>query len=103
MIKQRKGAGICRNKKEKSIREKNNCKLEEINQKVLAKEGRLKRYRQRVKQQTKQDIPKKKKRKENSLNNWEDTAQKHTTTGCKRNRTILEKNMATKKHNRKAE
>ena len=30
--------------------EKSNSKLEEINQKVLAKEGRLKRYRQRVKQ-----------------------------------------------------
>ena len=33
--------------------------IEEIYQEILAKEGRLKRYRQRVKKiQTKQDIPK---------------------------------------------
>ena len=31
-------------------RKKNNIKLEEINQEVLAKKGRLKRYRQKVKQ-----------------------------------------------------
>ena len=35
---------------EKTTREKITVQLEEINQKVLAKEGRLKRYRQRVKQ-----------------------------------------------------
>ena len=34
----------------KITREKISVQLEEINQKVLAKEGRLKRYRQRVKQ-----------------------------------------------------
>ena len=43
-------AGICRNKKEKATQEKIAIQLEEINQKVLAKERRLKRYRQRVKQ-----------------------------------------------------
>ena len=50
MIKQRKDAGIFRNKKEKATQEKIAIQLEEINQKVLAKEGRLKRYRQRLKQ-----------------------------------------------------
>ena len=46
MIKQRKNAGTCRDKKEKAIQEKI-VKLEEINLKVLAKEGRLKIYRQK--------------------------------------------------------
>ena len=50
IIKQKKDAGICWNRKEKPTREKITIQLEEINQKVLAKEGRLKRYRQRVKQ-----------------------------------------------------
>ena len=49
MIKQKKDAGICWYKKEKATREKITVQLEEINQKVLVKEGRLKRYRQRVK------------------------------------------------------
>ena len=38
------------NRKEKATQEKLTIQLEEINQKVLAKKGRLKRYRQRVKQ-----------------------------------------------------
>ena len=50
MIKQKKDAGIIRNKNEKTTWEKLTIQLEEINQKVLAKEGRLKRYRQKVKQ-----------------------------------------------------
>ena len=49
MIKQKRDAEICGNKKEKAKREKI-TQLEEINKKVLAKKGRLKRYRQRVKQ-----------------------------------------------------
>ena len=49
MIKQKKDAGIIRNRKNTTL-EKLTIQLEEINQKVLAKEGRLKRYRQRVKQ-----------------------------------------------------
>ena len=44
MMKQRKDAGICRDKKERAAREKITIQLEEINQKVLAKEGRLKKY-----------------------------------------------------------
>ena len=50
MIKQKKDTGIIRNSKEKTTQEKLTIQLEEINQKVLAKEGRLKRYQQRVKQ-----------------------------------------------------
>ena len=52
MIKQKKDSGICRNKKEKATQEKITVQLEEINQKVLVKERRLKRYQQRVKQYT---------------------------------------------------
>ena len=50
MIKQKRDDRIIRNKNEKTTREKLTIQLEEINQKVLAKEGRLKIYRQRVKQ-----------------------------------------------------
>ena len=50
MIKQNKDAGVIWNRKEKTTQEKLTIKLEEINQKVLEKEGRLKRYQQRVKQ-----------------------------------------------------
>ena len=46
MIKQRKYTGTYRDKK----RNGNAIKLEEINQKALRKEGRLKSYRQRLKQ-----------------------------------------------------
>ena len=49
IIKKR-GAEISGNKKELATQEKITVQLEEINQKVLAKEGRLKRHRQRVKQ-----------------------------------------------------
>ena len=50
MIKQKKDAGICGFKKEKATQEKLTIKLKEIYQKVLVKEERFKRYRQRVKQ-----------------------------------------------------
>ena len=50
MIKQKKDAGIMRTIKEKTTHEKLTIQLKEINQKVLAKEWRLKKYRQRVKQ-----------------------------------------------------
>ena len=48
MIKQAKDAGICRNKKEKATQEKITIKLDEINQKILTKEGSLKKPRLRV-------------------------------------------------------
>ena len=50
VIKLKKNAGISRNRKEKTTQGKLTIQLEEIYQKLLAKEGRLKRYRQRVKQ-----------------------------------------------------
>ena len=46
VIKQMKNAEINRNRNEKTTQEKLTIQLEEIYQKVLAKEGRLKRYRQ---------------------------------------------------------
>ena len=49
VIKQKKNAEINRNRKERTTQEKLTLQLEGIYQKVLAKEGRLKRYRQRVK------------------------------------------------------
>ena len=52
VIKQKKNTEINRNRKEKTTQEKLTIQLEGIYQKVLAKEGRLKRYRQRVKQYT---------------------------------------------------
>ena len=45
MIKQKKDAGIIRNRKEKTTQKKLTIQLEEIKQKVLSKERRLKRYR----------------------------------------------------------
>ena len=50
MIKQRKNVRACWDKKEKATQVKMTIQLEEINQKVPAKEERLKRYRDRVKQ-----------------------------------------------------
>ena len=51
MIKQRKDVGTWRDKKEKATQEdKITLQLEKINKKVVAKEGRLTRYRQKVKQ-----------------------------------------------------
>ena len=68
MIKQRKDAGT--KKKEKARQGKITMQLEEINQKVLAKEGRLKRYRQKVKQY--RQTGHSKTTKEDSTNNWEE-------------------------------
>ena len=50
MTKQRKNAGTCKDKKEKTIKEKLTIQLEEINQKALSKEERLKRSKEMVKQ-----------------------------------------------------
>ena len=44
IFKKRKDAGIYWRNKEKATQEKITIQLEEINQKVLTKEGRLKRY-----------------------------------------------------------
>ena len=50
VIKQKKNPEINRNRKEMTTQEKLTIQLEEIYQKLQAKERRLKRYRQRVKQ-----------------------------------------------------
>ena len=50
--------------------------LEEINQKLLAKEGKLKRYRQRLKQYRQNRVFQNNERK--FINNWEGMTQKHT-------------------------
>ena len=67
MIKQRKDAEIRRNRKEKTTQEKITIQLEDINQKGLAKEGGLNRYRLRVKQYRKTGHSKT--MKVNSINN----------------------------------
>ena len=100
MIKQKKDAGICRNKKEKAIEEKNNTiwgnkpestgerkKIKEIStkSKIIDKTGHSKTT---------------KKIQLTTGRRWHENI---TTTGCKRNRMILDWNMATKKHNEKAE
>ena len=84
-----------------AIQGKTKVQLEEINQKVLAK-GRLKRYRQRVKQyRKKKGFPKQRKKILSTTGReWHENI---PTTACERNRTILDKNMATKKHNENAE
>ena len=60
MQRQRKNAGIRSDEKRKAAHQlKETIKLEEINQKKLIKEGRLKRYQDRIKQYRKKlDIPK---------------------------------------------
>ena len=76
MIKQKKNAEINKNRKEKTTQEKLIIQLEEIYQKVLAKEGRLKKYRQRIKQY--RQIGYSKILKESSINNWKEMTIKHT-------------------------
>ena len=82
MIKQKKDAGTIRNRKEKTTQGKHSIELEEINQKVLVKEGRLKRYRQRVKQY--RQTGNSKTMKENSISNWEESTMKHTNNQMKK-------------------
>ena len=63
-------------KRKKAIQEKITIQLEEIDQKIQAKEGRLKRYRQRVKQYIHKRILKK--TKENSTKKCEEMTRKYT-------------------------
>ena len=85
-----KDAGKCRDKKEKATQERIRVQLEEINQKILTKEERLKRYiytkgktieiKQDILKQLKKILPTRGRR-------WHENIQ---TTGCKRTRTILD-------------
>ena len=83
-------------KKELATLEKITVQLEEINQEVKAKEGRLEISTNGKTIQTKQDFPKRRKKILSTIGReWHENL---PTTGCKRNRTILDKNMATKKN-----
>ena len=102
MVRQ-KDPGICWKRMEKTTREKITVKLEEINQKILAKEGRLKRYRQRIKQYSQNRTFQNNERKFHQQLGGHDT-KNLPTTRRQRNRTILDENIATKIwHNVKAE
>ena len=100
MIKQRKDAGICRNRKEKATLEEI-IQLEEINQKVLVKEGRLKRYQQRVNNTDKTGHSKT--TKENSINNLEEMTLKHTNNQMQKKPNDFRLKYGSQKHNEKAE
>ena len=102
MIKQSKDAGICWNKKEKATRGKIPVQLEEINQKVLAKEGRLKRYRQRIKQY-RQNRTFQKKMKENSTNNWEEMTRERTNNRMQKKLKFWKKIWQPKENNGESE
>ena len=85
MVKQ-KNPGICGKRMKKTIREKITVQLEEINQKVLAKEGRLQIYRQNRTFQN------------NERKFYQQLGHKNIpTTRRQTNRTILDENMATEK------
>ena len=76
MIKQKKYPWICWYKRKRQNKKKKTVQLEEINKKVLSKEGRLRRYRQRVKNTDKAGHSKT--TKEDSTNNWEEMTRKPT-------------------------
>ena len=73
MIKLRLNPGICWDKKEKATQEKITIQHEKINQKVLEKEGWLKRYRQGVKQCRQNRTSQNKERKFYQQVGWDDT------------------------------
>ena len=90
-----KDPGICGKRMGKTTLEKITVQLEEINLKFLAKKGRLKRYRQRLKQYRKQDIAKQQKKIQSTTGRaWHKNI---PTTRHQRNRAILDENMATEK------
>ena len=81
-----KDAGICWNKKDKATQENITVKVVEINPKVLAREGRLKRYQQRVDKYRENVIPKK--LKINLSTTRRKSFKNIPATGCRINRTI---------------
>ena len=85
-------------KKERQIKRK--IKLEETKQKILAKEGRIKRNRDRI-QHTKQDVPKQ--RKKILRTSRGRMSEVIPTTGRERGKKIYEQNMGTGYHEKKAE
>ena len=93
VVKSKKNAEI--NRKENTTREKLTVQLEKIHQKVLANEGRLKRYRQRVKQYRQNRTFQINERKFYQQLGG-DRNKTHQQPNAKENRTVLDKNMATK-------
>ena len=103
MLKQKKDAEIIRNKNETTTLEKPTIQLEEINQKVLAKEGRLTRYRHMVQQYRQNRTCQNNERKfyQKLGGDYNKTYQQ---PDAKQTQQFLDPNMATrKKHNEKAE
>ena len=96
-----KDAGICRNKKEEATRGKIIIQLEEINQNVLAKEGRVKRYRQRVKQYKQNRTFQNNERKFYQLGG--DDAKAYLQPDAKETKRSWKKIWQPKEHNRQAE
>ena len=96
MVKQ-KDPRICGKRMEKTTREKIKVQLQDINQKVLAKEGRLKRYWQRVKQYRQNKTFQNNEGKFYQQLGGHDT-KNIPTTRRQRKRTILYENMATEKN-----
>ena len=76
MIKEGKKVGKCRDEKKKRHKKKIKIKLQEIKQKLLAKEVRLKGYRERIQNTNKTGHSKTTKR--NFTNKWGEMTRKHT-------------------------
>ena len=92
---------MLKQKKEKATRRKITVQLEEINQKVLAKEGRLKRYRQSVKQYRQNRTFQNNERKFYQQLGGDDA--KNTNNRMQKKPNDFGLDMATKKYNGKAE
>ena len=89
-------------KMEKTTLEKITVQFEEINQKILAKEGRLKEISTKVKQYRQNRTFQNNERKFYQQLGGCDT-KTHQQPDTRENRTILDENMATENHNEKAE
>ena len=81
----------------KATQGKITIKLEEINQKVLAKEGRLNKYRQRVNNTDKTGLSKT--AKENSTNKWDEMSRKHINNQMQGKLKDLGRKYGNQKHN----
>ena len=100
MIKQRKNTGTCWDEKGKTTQEKMAIRLDGINQKVPVIEGKLKRYRNRIKQyRQNRTFHDNEKILPTSRGRWHEDI---PTTGFKGSKTILEQNVATKRTSQKS-
>ena len=94
-----------KNEKENATHEKKKEKitvqLQEINQKVLAKQERLKRYRRSFKNRDR--TVHSKTTKENSINNWEEMTRKHTNNRMQKKRNGFKEKYSNRKTQRKGQ